>query len=80
MGSFRFPSSLSVSVFDAEDDMPEREDTRRELESLPDIVQPPAPAVPVAVTASLKMTVISLSARDCAESTTGAMPSSGFSE
>ena len=51
--------------------MSERVSTTREFQSPPDIDQPPFPAVPVAVTASLKVTVISLRAVASADSTVG---------
>ena len=65
---------------EAVDEMPARVFTRRELESPPDIDQPPVPAVPVAFTSSLNVTVISLMEVASADITVGFCPSARFCE
>ena len=55
--------------------MSDRDDTESEAASVPVMVQPPAPVVPVALTGSSNTTLISLSETAVALTTEGAWPS-----
>ena len=75
LSSTRLPSRVSDRVVDPAE-MSDLDDTEREFHSPPDIDQPPAPAVPVALTGSSNSTLISLSETAAALTTEGAWPSS----